>query len=53
MNMAYGSSLELLNQCVISKELDFFSEENYNNIRLDVESITNKINALRNHFLNL
>jgi four helix bundle protein len=53
MNMAYGSSLELLNQCVISKELEFFSEENYKNIRLDVEYITNKINALRNHFLNL
>jgi len=29
----------------------FPNEENYKNIRLDVESLTNKINALRNHFL--
>jgi four helix bundle protein len=51
MTIAYGSALELLNQTIISKELEFISEENYKNIRLDVESITNKINALRNHFL--
>ncbi|TYB71940.1 MULTISPECIES: four helix bundle protein [Bizionia] len=52
MTIAYSSSLELLNQTIISKELDFISEDNYKNIRLDLESITNKINALRNHFLN-
>ena len=51
MTIAYGSSLELLNQAIISKELDFISEENYKNIRFEVESITNKINALRNHFI--
>mgnify|MGYP003574013016 CR=1 FL=1 len=51
MTMAYGSTLELLNQVIISKELGFISEENYKNIRFEVESITNKINALRNHFL--
>lgn len=52
MNISYGSSLELLNQSIISKELGFLSEESYKNIRLEVESITNKINALRNHFSN-
>ncbi|WOD44241.1 four helix bundle protein [Hwangdonia lutea] len=51
MTMAYSSALELLNQAIISKELEFISEENYKNIRFEVESITNKINALRNHFL--
>jgi four helix bundle protein len=51
MTMAYGSSLELLNQAIISKELELISDENYKNIRIEVESITNKINALRNHFL--
>jgi four helix bundle protein len=51
MTMAYSSTLELLNQAIISKELEFISEENYKNIRFEVESITNKINALRNHFL--
>lgn len=51
MTLAYSSALELLNQAIISKELEFISEENYKNIRFEVESITNKINALRNHFL--
>lgn len=52
MTVAYSSALELLNQAIISKELNFISEENYKNIRFEVESITNKINALRNHFVN-
>ena len=52
MTIAYSSALELLNQTIISKELGFISEENYKNIRLEVESITNKINALRKHFVN-
>ncbi|MCF7568523.1 four helix bundle protein [Sabulilitoribacter arenilitoris] len=51
MTVAYSSALELLNQTIISKELEFISEENYKNIRFEVESITNKINALRNNFL--
>ncbi len=51
MTIAYSSTLELLNQAIISKELDFISNENYLNIRKDIESITNKINSLRNHFL--
>jgi len=51
MTMAYSSALELLNQAIISKELEFISEKNYKNIRLEIESITNKINALRNHFI--
>lgn len=51
MTIAYSSALELLNQTIISKELEFISEENYKNIRFEIESITNKINALRNHFL--
>ena len=51
MTMAYSSAIELLNQSLISKELNFISEENYLDIRKDIESITTKINALRNHFL--
>ncbi|AUP80873.1 four helix bundle protein [Flavivirga eckloniae] len=51
MTIAYSSTLELLNQSIISKEFNFISEESYKNIRLEVESITNKINALKNHFL--
>ncbi len=52
MTMSYGSSLELLNQAIISKELNFISDDDYLHLRAEIESITNKINALRNHFLN-
>ena len=51
MTIAYSSTLELLNQTIISKELGFISEEKYKIIRFEVESITNKINGLRNHFM--
>ena len=52
MTIAYSSALELLNQTIITKELKFISEESYKSIRFEIEAITNKINALRNHFLN-
>ncbi|RLD27408.1 MAG: four helix bundle protein [Bacteroidetes bacterium] len=52
MTIAYSSAIELLNQTIISKELKFISENNYINLRKDIESVTNKINSLRNHFLN-
>ena len=52
MTIAYSSAIELLNQAIISKELNFITNENYLDIRKEIESITNKINALRNHFLN-
>tara|TARA_R110002012_G_scaffold51138_1_gene132168 strand:+ start:52938 stop:53300 length:363 start_codon:yes stop_codon:yes gene_type:complete len=51
MTIAYSSAIELFNQSIISKELQFISEENYLEIRKDIESITNKINALRKSFL--
>ncbi len=51
MTMAYSSAIELLNQAIISKELDFITEKDYVSMRNEIESITNKINALRNHFL--
>lgn len=51
MTIAYSSAIELLNQAIISKELKFISEASYLEIRKDIESITNKINALRKSFL--
>jgi four helix bundle protein len=47
--MAFGSAVEVLNQLIISFELNFVSEVNYLNIRVKFESITNKLNALRNY----
>ena len=50
MTIAYGSTLELLSQIVISKKLKYINDEKYSRIRKRVESITNKINSLKKHF---
>lgn len=50
MTISYSSAIELLNQSIISKELGFISEDSYKTMRKDIESITNKINALRKSF---
>lgn len=51
MTIAYSSAIELLNQAIITKELGIISESSYLDIRKDIESVTNKINALRKSFL--
>ena len=47
--IAFGSAVEVLNQLIISFELDFISEADYLSLRNALESITNKLNALRNY----
>ena len=47
--IAFSSSVEVLNQLIISFELSFISETDYIELRKMLESITNKINALRNY----
>lgn len=47
--MSFGSSVEVLNQLIISFELKLISEEQYLELRKKMESITNKLNALRNY----
>lgn len=49
--IAFGSSVEVLNQLIISYELDFITESDYLNLRKHLESITNKLNSLRNYQL--
>lgn len=44
--IAYGSALELLNQTIICKELEFFSNEEYQTIRNQLEEITLMLDAL-------
>ncbi|WP_340076046.1 four helix bundle protein [Leptobacterium sp. I13] len=44
--IAYGSSLELLNQTIISSELNYISDEKYELIRLFIEKITRMLNGL-------
>lgn len=50
--MAFSSSVEVLNQIIITEELGFISKEEYTAIRLKIESITNKLNGLRNYQIN-
>ena len=49
--IAFGSSVEVLNQLIISYELNFITETDYLNLRKYLESITNKLNSLRNYQL--
>ena len=50
--MAFSSAVEVLNQLIISFEIDFISENEYFKLRGDLESITNKLNALRTYQVN-
>lgn len=50
--MSYSSLMEVLNQIIISKELNFIDEDDYQMVRKSTEKISNKLNALRNSQLN-
>ena len=50
--MAFSSAVEVLNQIIIAHELNFIDLTEYKNLRAQIESITNKLNALRNHQIN-
>ena len=50
--MAFSSAVEVLNQLIICFEIDFISENEYFKLRGDLESITNKLNALRAYQVN-
>ena len=45
--MSHSSLMEVLNQVIISKELNFINDENYKSLRESIEKIANKLNALR------
>lgn len=47
--MAFSSTVEVLNQLILSFELDFINEKDYLKLRQDIESVTNKLNGLRNY----
>jgi len=50
--IAFSSSMEVLNQVIISKELSIISENEYILVREKFEKITNMLNALRKSQLN-
>jgi len=46
--IAFGSLMEVLNQIIIAKTLNYISEENYINIRSEIEKISRQLNAYKN-----
>lgn len=50
--MSFSSAMEVLNQLIISKELNLISENDYILVRNKLEKITNMLNALRKAQLN-
>lgn len=50
--MAFSSLMEVLNQLIISKELNFISEENYDKVRGEIGKISRMLNALRKAQIN-
>ena len=51
--MSYSSLMEVLNQVIISKELNFINDIDYKKIRESIEKIANKLNALRKSQINI
>ncbi|WP_298520270.1 four helix bundle protein [uncultured Kordia sp.] len=49
MIIAFSSAVEVVNQLIISHELDFITQKQYQDLRKQLESITNKLNALRKY----
>ena len=50
--ISFSSTIEVLNQLIISKDLEFITEDNYTLARQKIEKITNMLNALRKYQLN-
>ncbi len=50
--IAFSSLIEVLNQIILSKELNFIQETEYQTVRTEIEKISNKLNALRKSQLN-
>ena len=46
LNIAFGSTMEVINFLILSKDLDFITSESYDQLRERAEFITNQINSL-------
>ncbi len=44
--IAYGSALDLLNQCILSNDLEFLNKENYLDLRKDLTEIKAMLDGL-------
>ncbi|WP_142785749.1 four helix bundle protein [Changchengzhania lutea] len=50
--LSFSSLMEVLNQIIIARELNFIDKNNYQILRTEIEKISNKLNALRKAQLN-
>ena len=53
MTIAYSSLVELLNQTIASLDLRYINEDQYNEIRNQIEKVSNKLSALTKYFKSL
>ncbi|MGD0755394.1 MAG: four helix bundle protein [Bacteroidales bacterium] len=53
MTMAYSSLMELLNQTIACLDLNYINEKQYEEIRNQVEKVSNKLSALTKYFKSL
>jgi four helix bundle protein len=51
LSISFSSTMEVLNQLILSNELKYISEDEYLICRKRIESITNELNSLRKHIL--
>ena len=50
--LSFSSTMEVLDQILIAKELEYLSEEKYFEIRKKISKITNMLNSLRESQIN-
>ena len=53
MTISYSSLMELLNQTIVSYDLLYLNEDEYNDIRKLIEKVSNKLNSLTKYFKTL
>jgi four helix bundle protein len=53
MIIAYSSLMELLNQTITSLDLKYINDDQYNEIRKQIEKVSNKLSALTKYFKSL
>jgi len=46
--MSFSSAIEVLNFLILSKDLGFIDKEKYEELRLELEKITNQLNSFYN-----
>jgi four helix bundle protein len=51
INIAYSSTWEIINFLVLSNDLNYLSENDYQKLRGDIEYISNQLNALYNKLI--